>query len=79
MTLFLALGWLVFGLSVSAILLLMYMIREGESVRVASYFYLVPPVTTVEAWVLFDESLSFVQVGAVAITVLGVYIVLRRG
>lgn len=78
LTLLLALGWLVFGLSVSAILLLMYMIREGESARVASYFYLVPPVTTVEAWLLFGENLSLIQSGAIGITVLGVYLVLRR-
>ncbi|WP_315979769.1 hypothetical protein [Aliamphritea spongicola] len=42
-TLWLAMAWLVFGLSVAAILLLMLMIREGESARVASFFYLVPP------------------------------------
>ncbi|MCF7981472.1 MAG: DMT family transporter [Pseudomonadales bacterium] len=78
MTLIVALTWLVFGLSVSAILLLMYMIREGESARVASYFYLVPPVTAIEAWILFGEALSKVQMAAIAITVLGVYLVLRR-
>ncbi len=50
--------WLVFGLSVSAILLLLLMIREGESAKVASYFYLVPPATALEAWYLFDERLS---------------------
>lgn len=76
--LLLALGWLVFGLSVSAILLLMFMIREGESARVASYFYLVPPVTVVEAWVLFGEQLSLIQGVAIVVTVLGVYLVLRR-
>ncbi|GGK67369.1 DMT family transporter [Amphritea balenae] len=76
--LILALGWLVFGLSISAILLLMFMIREGESARVASYFYLVPPVTSLEAWILFGEALSLVQVFAIAITVLGVYLVLKR-
>jgi len=78
LTLVLALGWLVFGLSISAILLLMLMIREGESAKVASYFYLVPPVTAVEAWLLFGEGLSLVQTGAIGITVLGVFLVLRR-
>lgn len=78
MPLILALGWLVFGLSVSAILLLMLMIREGEAARVASYFYLVPPVTAVEAWLLFGEGLTLLQVSAFGITVLGVYLVLRR-
>ncbi|MCV6612805.1 MAG: DMT family transporter [Amphritea sp.] len=77
-TLIMALAWLVFGLSVSAILLLMFMIREGESARVASYFYLVPPATTLEAWLLFGESLSLVQCGAIVLTVLGGYLVLKR-
>ena len=74
----LALGWLIFGLSVSAMLLLMLMIREGEAAKVASYFYLVPPVTAVEAWLLFGEGLSMIQVAAIGITVLGVYLVLKR-
>lgn len=76
--LILALVWLVLGLSVAAILLLMYMIREGEAAKVASYFYLVPPVAAVEAWLLFDESLPTIAVGAILITVLGVYLVNRR-
>ena len=41
--LYFALGWLVLGLSVTAILLLMYMIREGETAKVASYFLSCPP------------------------------------
>ncbi|RLB67106.1 MAG: EamA/RhaT family transporter [Deltaproteobacteria bacterium] len=77
--LILALGWLVLGLSVTAILLLMYMIREGETSKVASYFYLVPPVASIEAWFLFDESLTFWAIIAIAVTVIGVYLVTRTG
>ncbi|MGB0466796.1 MAG: DMT family transporter [Pontibacterium sp.] len=73
-----ALLWMVFGLSVSAILLLMLMIREGEAARVASYFYLVPPLTAIEAWLLFDEKLSLAGIGAIVLTVFGIYLVLRR-
>ncbi len=76
--LILALGWLVFGLSVSAILLLMYMIREGETAKVASYFYLVPPVASIEAWLLFGESLTPVAITAIVVTVVGVYLVVKR-
>lgn len=76
--LIIALGWLVVGLSVTAILLLMYMIREGETAKVASYFYLVPPVASIEAWILFDESLTVVSIVAIATTVLGVYLVVKR-
>lgn len=77
--LFGALVWLVLGLSVSAILLLMYMIREGEAAKVASYFYLVPPVTVLEAWLLFGETFNVLALVGIGITVLGVYLVLRPG
>ncbi|MES9845981.1 MAG: DMT family transporter [Candidatus Sedimenticola sp. 6PFRAG5] len=76
--LILSLTWLVFGLSVAAILLLLFMIREGESSRVATYFYLVPPTTAFEAWLLFGETFSMEALAGVAITVLGVYLVLKR-
>jgi drug/metabolite transporter (DMT)-like permease len=69
----LALGWLVFGLSVSAILILMWLIRRGAASQVASLFYLVPPVTALEAFLLFDERLGPVAIlgGLVAITGVG--------
>ena len=76
--LILALGWLVFGLSISAVLLLMYMIREGEASKVAAYFYLVPLVACVEAWLLFDEALPPLAMAAILLTVLGVYLVLKK-
>ncbi len=76
--LILALGWLVFALSVVAILMLMYMIREGEMAKVASYFYLVPPVASIEAWLLFGEKLSILSVMAIGITVTGVYLVVKK-
>lgn len=72
-----AMTWLVLGLSLSAILLLMLMIREGESAKVASYFYLVPPATALEAWYLFDERLSMLTLVGVAVTVLGVFLTQR--
>lgn len=73
-----ALAWLVLGLSVSAILLLMYMIREGEAAKVASYFYLVPATTSIQAWLLFDESLPLIAVAAIGLTIAGVYLVVKK-
>lgn len=73
-----ALAWLVCGLSVGAILLLMWMIREGEAAHVATYFYLVPPVTAIESWLLFDERLGVASVLGIAVTVAGVYLVLKK-
>ncbi len=72
-----ALGWLVFVLSLGAISLLLILIREGAASRVASYFYLVPPVTAVEAWLLFDERMGLVALGGMALVVAGVALALR--
>lgn len=70
--------WLIFGLSILAILLLMVMIREGEVARVSSYFYLVPVVTVIETWFLFDERLGVVSIVGCIVAVLGVFLVVRR-
>lgn len=74
----LALGWLVLVLSVGAISLLMALIRMGEAARVASLFYLVPPVTAVLAWALFDEQLGAVGLLGMGAAVAGVALVIRR-
>lgn len=70
--------WLVFGLSVSAILLLLYMIRQGEAAKVASYFYLVPGVTALQAWWLFDEKLGLLAIFGLVLSVFGVYLTITR-
>ncbi len=71
-----ALSWLVFGLSITAILLLLFMIREGEAARVASLFYLTPPLTALESFFLFGEKLSGYTLLGMGLAVLGVFLVL---
>lgn len=73
-----AMVWSVLALSVGAILLLMFMIREGEVAKVASYIYLVPPVTVIQTYFLFDETLGIVAVTGCLLAVLGVYLVARQ-
>jgi drug/metabolite transporter (DMT)-like permease len=74
-----ALVWLVLVLSIGAIFLLMYLIREGEMSKVASLFYLVPAVTAVMAWLLFGEALTFIQICGVALTTVGVGLATAQG
>lgn len=73
-----ALGWLVLVLSIGAISLLMLLIRRGEAARTASLFYLVPPVTAVTAWALFDETLGLIALAGMALAVAGVALVVGR-
>lgn len=67
-----AMAWLVLVLSIGAVVLLMYLIRVGEMSKVSSLFYLVPAVTAVLAWLLFDESLSAIQIVGMIVTTIGV-------
>ena len=75
--LYLAMAWLIIGLSIFAILLLLYMIREGEVAKVTSYFYLVPPVAVLQTWWLFDEKLGALAIFGGLLTVLGVVLVVK--
>ncbi|MGY6566963.1 MULTISPECIES: DMT family transporter [unclassified Halomonas] len=77
LTFVLTLGWLVLVLSIAAILLLMALIRRGEASRVASLFYLVPPVTALQAWWLFDERLPLAALAGMAVTIVGVVLAAR--
>jgi Permeases of the drug/metabolite transporter (DMT) superfamily len=72
-----ALLWLSFVLSVGAIFLLFALIRRGAAARVASLFYLVPPVTALVAWAMFDERLGVLALFGMALTVAAVALVNR--
>jgi drug/metabolite transporter (DMT)-like permease len=72
-----ALLWLTFVLSVGAIFLLYILIRRGAAARVASLFYLVPPVTALTAWAMFDERLGLIALAGMALAVSGVALVNR--
>ncbi|WP_372394496.1 DMT family transporter [Azospirillum sp. HJ39] len=73
-----ALLWLCFVLSVGAIFLLFALIRRGAAAKVASLFYLTPPVTALVAWVLFGEKLGIVALAGMAVAVCGVALVNRK-
>lgn len=67
-----ALMWLVGVLSIGAISLLNFLIRQGSAVNVASLFYLTPAITAVLAWLLFNETLTLMMMIGMALTILGV-------
>ncbi|MBB4040622.1 drug/metabolite transporter (DMT)-like permease [Microvirga flocculans] len=72
-----ALAWAVFGLSIGAIGLLLFLIRQGAVVGVATLLYLVPPVAALMAFGLFGETLSLVQLAGMALAALGVAVASR--
>ena len=68
-----ALVWAVLGLSIGAISLLFFMIREGAATQVTSLLYLTPPTTALMAWILFDEPITLLTVSGTLLTVWGVW------
>lgn len=73
-----ALAWLVLVLSLGAISLLYILIRRGAAAKVASLFYLTPPVTAVFAWILFDETLAPLAMAGMGVVVVGVALATRK-
>lgn len=73
-----AMIWLIFVLSVGAILLLLWLLNTASAASVSSLFYLVPPATAIEAYFLFDEKLNTQSLLGIAITAIGVWLVIKR-
>jgi drug/metabolite transporter (DMT)-like permease len=72
-----ALAWLVVPLSIGAVLLLLVLLRRGSASGVSSLFFLVPPATAVEAYLLFGEQLLALSLVGIVVTTVGVALVLR--
>jgi drug/metabolite transporter (DMT)-like permease len=72
-----ALLWLCLVLSVGATILLLFLLRRGAASRVASLFYLVPPVTALMAFFLFGESLGALAILGMSTAMAGVALVNR--
>ncbi|MBY0381414.1 MAG: DMT family transporter [Xanthobacteraceae bacterium] len=68
-------SYLVFALSIGSIGVLYWLIRHSAATQVASLFYLVPAVTAVMAFVLFDERLDLIGIFGMAIAAAGVFLV----
>ena len=77
-TLLFAMAWLVLVLSLGAISLLNILIRHGAASRIASLFYLVPPVTSLLAFLVFGERLGMLAVAGMCVTVTGVALAVRK-
>lgn len=69
------LTWLVVVLSIGSIGLLYWLIRHSAATQVASLFYLVPGVTAIMAYVLFDERLDMLSIVGMVICAAAVLLV----
>jgi drug/metabolite transporter (DMT)-like permease len=64
--------WLILGVSLGAYTLMWILIDRIDATRVASLFYLGPPVTMLMAWVAFGDKVQVMDLTGLALVFLGV-------
>lgn len=72
-----ALAWSVLGLTLGGSSLLYLLIQRGAATQVTSLLFLVPPTTALMAWPLFGETMGPLGLAGMAITAVGVALVVR--
>jgi drug/metabolite transporter (DMT)-like permease len=73
-----AMLWSIIVLTGGGISLLFLMIQHGAATQVTGYMYLVPAVTALMAWLMFNEQLGPTAVVGMIVTIVGVALVVRR-
>lgn len=73
-----ALAWAVLVLSIGAISLLYWMLRNGAATAVSSLFFMVPPVTALMSWAIFGESFGWEELTGMVLAATGVALAQRR-
>jgi drug/metabolite transporter (DMT)-like permease len=72
-----AMLWSVFILSGIGISLMFYLLRSGSVTKVTSMMYIVPALTALMAWILFDERLTWNVIAGMIVTLIGIYLVVN--
>jgi drug/metabolite transporter (DMT)-like permease len=72
-----AMAWSVLALSLGGSSLLYMLIQRGTATAVTSLLYLVPPCTALMAWLLFAEPITAATLVGIAMTAVGVSLVVR--
>lgn len=75
----LALFWIVVALSIGSIFLLFYLLRRDSASSVSSLYYLVPPLTAIQAYFFFDETIKPIGLLGMALAAIGTLIVTSQG
>jgi drug/metabolite transporter (DMT)-like permease len=73
-----AMAWSVLGMTLGGSSLLYLLIQKGAATTVTSLMYLVPPATALMAWLLFGEPITVLIVAGMALTAVGVSLVVRQ-
>lgn len=76
-TTFWTMAWAVLVTSITAVLLLLWLLNKGSAAKVSSLLYLVPPMAVLQAFILFGETVTPLGILGIAMTAIGVALVIR--
>ncbi|MBX2878971.1 MAG: DMT family transporter [Granulosicoccus sp.] len=71
--------WLALVVSLGAYAILLLLLRHMTAMKVSSLSYLVPPVTMIQAWLVYGDSINMLDALALMIAALGVIVATRTG
>ncbi len=71
------LAYSVLVLSIGGATLLIWLMRHGEATRTAALVLAVPPLSALQAWAIFGETLTALQVVGFAVAIAGVALARR--
>ncbi|MFM7949069.1 MAG: EamA family transporter, partial [Actinomycetales bacterium] len=74
----LALAWIVLALSIGSIFLLFYLLKNDSASSVSSLYYLVPPLTALQAFSIFGERITQIGILGMVLAGIGTYLVTRN-
>ena len=72
-----AMIWLILAVSLGAYILMWRLIERLDATRVASLFYLGPPITMLMAWVAFGDTIKIMDIVGLSVVFLGVILTSR--
>ncbi|MFN0264861.1 DMT family transporter [Tepidamorphus sp. 3E244] len=72
-----AMGWAVIVLSVGAFSLYIHFLRRGAVTKAASLMFLVPAIASLQAWLIFGETLTPLQITGGLVTLAGLAVAQR--
>lgn len=75
---FLALSWIVFALSIGSIFLLFYLLKNDSASSVSSLYYLVPPLTAIQAYLFFRERITWIGLLGMGLAAIGTLLVTSK-
>ncbi|WP_037315536.1 DMT family transporter [Salegentibacter sp. Hel_I_6] len=73
-----AMVWLVLAVSLGAYIVMLKLIDRLDATKVASLFYLGPPVTMFMAWMAFGDSIKIMDVVGILVVFFGVFLTNRN-